>query len=212
MEAKKLPPKVLAVYKAVVELFAKGADLSTLTVSEIAARAGIGKGTIYDYFASKEEMLAGALYYEMDVACRELYERLQDKETLYERIKQILFDMETHKQEMECAFKVLHLLMDNSQISNRLRELLRKKEDKEIPLYQLLKKLIEEELGEEVAVSQEDMLYLVMDTISQLLCFAMYLNYDGIMSVYGTKNIRERICRNVCGNVKSVEKTDGRQE
>ena len=33
MERKQLPPKVLAAFKAVVELFTEGADLNTLTVS-----------------------------------------------------------------------------------------------------------------------------------------------------------------------------------
>ncbi len=208
MERKQLPPKVLAAFKAVVELFTEGADLNTLTVSEITTRAGIGKGTVYDYFANKEEMLAGALYHEMDVVCWELYESLQARKNLYERIEQILLDMEIHRQEMECAFKVLHLLMDNSQVSKQLRELFREKKDGELPLYQMLQKLIQEELGERSRISKEDMLYLVMNTMSKLLCYAMYLNYDGVLSVYGTKNIRERICRAICQEVESVERAE----
>lgn len=209
MERKQLPPKVLAAFKAVVELFTEGADLNTLTVSEITTRAGIGKGTVYDYFANKEEMLAGALYHGMDVVCWELYERLEKKKNLYEKMEQILFDMETNKQEMECAFKVLHLLMDNSQVSKQLRELFREKKDNELPLYQMLQKLIQEELGEGSGISQEDTLYLVMNTMSKLVCYAMYLNYDGVMSVYGTKKIRERICRAICQEVENVERVEG---
>lgn len=55
MEKQELSPKVLAVYKAVAELFMEGADLSSLTVSGITARVGIGKGTVYDYFANQDE-------------------------------------------------------------------------------------------------------------------------------------------------------------
>ena len=153
-------------------------------------------------------MLAGALYHEMDVVCWELYESLQARKNLYERIEQILLDMEIHRQEMECAFKVLHLLMDNSQVSKQLRELFREKKDGELPLYQMLQKLIQEELGERSRISKEDMLYLVMNTMSKLLCYAMYLNYDGVLSVYGTKNIRERICRAICQEVESVERAE----
>lgn len=211
MERKELPSKVLAAYKAVVELFTEGADLNTLTVSEIAVRAGIGKGTVYDYFANKEEMLAGALYHEMDIVCRELYGRLQKKKNFYEKMEQILLDMETHKQEMECAFKVLHLLMDNSQVSKQLRELLREKKDSELPLYQLLQILIEDEIGQENSISREDMLYLVMNTMSKLFCFAMYLNYDGILGDYGTKNVRERICRAACQEIESVGRAGGNE-
>ena len=39
MEGTKQPPKVKAVYQAVIALFAEGADLNSLTVAEIAERA-----------------------------------------------------------------------------------------------------------------------------------------------------------------------------
>lgn len=205
MDKQELSPKVQAVYRAVVELFAEGADLNTLTVSEITARAGIGKGTVYDYFSNKEEMLAGALYHEMNVACQELYERLKDKKNLFEKMEQILLDMENYKQKMECAFKVVHLLMDNSQVSKQLREILQKKENYEIPLYQMLQMLIREEFGEDSKVSEEDMLYLVMNTISKLVCYAMYLNNDVVLEKFGTKTMRERLCKNVCQEVENYK-------
>lgn len=207
MDKQELSPKVQAVYRAVVELFAEGADLNTLTVSEITARAGIGKGTVYDYFSNKEEMLAGALYHEVSVACQELYEKLKDKKNLFEKMEQILIDMENYKQKMECIFKALHLLMDNSQISKQLREILQKKESYDIPLYHLLQMLIREEFGEDSKISEEDMLYLVMNTISKLVCYAMYLNHDVVLEKFGTKTMRERLCKSVCREVESCKQS-----
>lgn len=201
MEKQELSPKVLAAYKAVAELFTEGADLSSLTVSEITARAGIGKGTVYDYFANKEEMLAGALYHEMDVVCSELYKQLQKKRNLYEKMEQILVDMEEHMQEVGCAFKVLHLLMDNSQVSKQLRELFRRRKDNEIPLFALLRELIREELGEDISLSGEDLTYLVMNTVSRLICYAMYLNQDEAVRSFDSKTMRERLCRDICRDV-----------
>lgn len=201
METKELSPKMLAAYKAIIELFTEGADLNTLTVSEITARAGIGKGTVYDYFSNKEEMLAGALYYEMGVACGELYEKLKDRKNLYEKMEQILLDMENYKQKMECAFKVVHLLMDNSQVSKQLREILQQKKNQEIPLYQLMQRLMEEEFEEGSRVSEEDMLYLVMNTISKLICYAMYLNHYAVLKKFDTKTMRDRLCEDICREV-----------
>lgn len=209
MEKKELSPKVQAAYKAVIELFSEGADLNTLTVSEITARAGIGKGTVYDYFSNKEEMLAGALYYEMSVACQELYEKLQGRKNLYEKMEQILLDMEAHKREMECAFKVLQLLTDNSQVSKKLRELLQKRKDNEFPLYQLLKMLVEDELGNGEQISGEDMLYIVMNAISKLVCYAMYLNHDATLKILERKTMRERLCRDICREVDSCKNEAG---
>ena len=50
---KEYPPKVKAMYEAVLELFASGREFGTLKVSEITAKAGIGKGTAYEYFSTK---------------------------------------------------------------------------------------------------------------------------------------------------------------
>ena len=48
MMEKGLAPKVEALYQAIMALFVEGADLNTLTVAEIARKAGIGKGTVYE--------------------------------------------------------------------------------------------------------------------------------------------------------------------
>lgn len=59
-----IPEKKAAVYKAVVELYNEGKNFSNMTVSEIALRAGIGKGTVYEYFTKKEDLVKDALTYE----------------------------------------------------------------------------------------------------------------------------------------------------
>ena len=50
-------------YSAVLRLIAAGKPVDGLKVSEIASEAGIGKGTVYEYFTSREELLAGAVEY-----------------------------------------------------------------------------------------------------------------------------------------------------
>ena len=50
-------------YIAVLRLIAAGKPVEGLKVSEIASEAGIGKGTVYEYFTSREELLAGAVEY-----------------------------------------------------------------------------------------------------------------------------------------------------
>ena len=48
MEEKSYPPKVRAMFEAVLDLFASGRELSTLKVSEITAKAGIGVRVFFD--------------------------------------------------------------------------------------------------------------------------------------------------------------------
>lgn len=48
-----------ALYEAALRLIAKGVNPTAMKVQQIADEAGIGKGTVYEYFASKEEILRG---------------------------------------------------------------------------------------------------------------------------------------------------------
>lgn len=48
---------------ALLELMKENHSLSAITVSLIAERAGIGKGTVYEYFSSKEEIFIETIGY-----------------------------------------------------------------------------------------------------------------------------------------------------
>ena len=58
-------PKEITIFNGVIKLAREGADISKITSQQIAAAAGVGKATIYDYFSSKEEIVMAALMYSM---------------------------------------------------------------------------------------------------------------------------------------------------
>ena len=58
------PDKMRLMFEAVSELIRQQRDISTIKVQDITAEAGIGKGTAYEYFSSKEEIIANALMYD----------------------------------------------------------------------------------------------------------------------------------------------------
>ena len=49
--------KEIAIYKATLELLSGGAEWGAVTVQQIAEAADIGKGTVYEYFPSKDAIL-----------------------------------------------------------------------------------------------------------------------------------------------------------
>lgn len=51
------------IYQGVISLIQSGHQLNELKVSEIAAASGIGKGTCYEYFTSKEEIIRSTLLF-----------------------------------------------------------------------------------------------------------------------------------------------------
>lgn len=59
-------PKEIAVFDATLRLLSSGCELHALKISAIAAEAGIGKGTVYEYFDSKETLILRTLLYQME--------------------------------------------------------------------------------------------------------------------------------------------------
>lgn len=72
--------KVLAMYRAVWAMLDEGLDMSKMKVSDITARAGIGKGTAYEYFRSKEEILSKALWYDFCMQYQIILDRIRKQE------------------------------------------------------------------------------------------------------------------------------------
>lgn len=82
----KLSPKVEALYKAVMELLLEGKEIRKMKVSEITERAGIGKGTAYEYFESREELIVHALNFQQKIWAENIREELEQKSTFLEKI------------------------------------------------------------------------------------------------------------------------------
>ena len=51
------------IFQGVLQLIQQGVDLHTVKVQDIATAAGIGKGTLYEYFSSKDEIIMQTLSY-----------------------------------------------------------------------------------------------------------------------------------------------------
>ena len=73
-----LPEKVRLLYEAVLAMVTDGWDINRMKVSDITAQAGIGKGTAYEYFSSKEEIIANAVLYDVEMRLAHVLEILQE--------------------------------------------------------------------------------------------------------------------------------------
>ncbi len=79
--------KVLAIYRAVWKLIDEGNDISRVKVADITAKAGIGKGTAYEYFRSKEEIVAKALRYDFLTQFQALEDSVENQKDLHSAIE-----------------------------------------------------------------------------------------------------------------------------
>ncbi len=98
---------------AAVELFLEK-DFYQVTVVEIAERAAIGKGTVYEYFSSKEELFKECFAY-----CAESYMQSFRKHfSASSSVKRTMYEiLSTHNELLKDNRKRLHLLFNERPLS-----------------------------------------------------------------------------------------------
>ena len=118
--------KVERLYEAVRTLLEEGKSVNTLTVSEITERAGIGKGTAYEYFKSKEEMIAKAILYGRNNVTRKLQERLATFAYFQDKYREIFNWMEEIYRGEGSVVIFCHIAQESMQLNSPFHEEIRK--------------------------------------------------------------------------------------
>ena len=116
-EVKQLSEKEILIYKAIVDLINEGADVTRMKVGEITAKAGIGKGTAYEYFTSKEEMVKEALEYNTMMQIVAVKEMVENSETFREKFMCILDYMESNKDQIRLFLWMMRIQGNEIDIS-----------------------------------------------------------------------------------------------
>lgn len=198
-------PKEQAIYQAVLALFEEGADINNLTVAEITGRAGIGKGTAYEYFSGKEEMIAKAFLYNGEMFCRQLYEGVCREQTLSDKVNYILLAMEQQMTKTNCVFRLMHMMADNSKVSGWIRKLLQeKKELGFVPAEAVVRKVLHDELEGRAMPSEDEMKYLMLSTYSKVFCYGMLLNDNQYQKEEQRTVMRGLVNRGICREVEEI--------
>lgn len=120
--AQNVPPKVELIYQAIEQLIAEGQDLNAVKVSTITELAGIGKGTAYDYFETKDEMIACALIYQIKNISGLLSEALMKCESFAAQIDFLLDSIEQENGKQQYFLRFVHVLTENSSYCQLVRE------------------------------------------------------------------------------------------
>ena len=181
---KKLPSKVTALYDAVEELIAEDIDIKEIKVSDITCRAGIGKGTAYEYFKNKEEIISSAILYHIDSICSRIMEKMNALDDFAQMIEVIFCTMDEKIVKRGCFIKYIHLLTDNSPISKILRRRVKERDGDICLPSDIIERLIWAGMDGEVIKKSLPKAYIEMEIASRLLVYAAYY----------TLNMEEREC------------------
>ena len=117
-----IPSKVLLTYGAVQELVGEGRDVNDISVAAITERAGIGKGTIYDYFDSREEIIACAFLFYIRQAAERITKAVCGFGSMEEAVNALFDLLDKDSAQKTCFVRFVHGATDNSKYSPIIRE------------------------------------------------------------------------------------------
>ncbi len=90
MISPKYKEKELTIMRALLDLISGGASIAEIKASDIADAAGIGKGTLYNYFTSKEDIFAKTIMYSIKTQLFTIFEQMRQAEGFQEKCYTVL--------------------------------------------------------------------------------------------------------------------------
>lgn len=202
--SKECSPKEKAIYDAVIDLFEEGADLNNLTVAEITKKAGIGKGTAYEYFSDKEEMIAKALFYNSENLCRQVYNGVCKEKNLRDKVNYVLLKMEQQTSKANCILRLVITMSENSTLSRRMREMVQETLSAKAAALNIIKKVLENEFTNRETPSEDIMEYLALSMYSKIMCYAMILKDDKYNNEADRNIMRRLVTDGICREISEV--------
>lgn len=175
-----IPAKVLQLYRAVVRLITEGAEPAKLRVSTITEEAEIGKGTAYEYFDSKEEIVVCAVAYQMQTMMAALEKELLRRRSFREQLEFLLDEISTKEEQNNCFFRLVHLMTDNSEFSRQIRRRLESDAFRQYSPVQMFRKVLGEAVERGELRRNLPMEYMVYTLGARLLAYMVAVSLGGL--------------------------------
>ncbi|HHW71212.1 MAG TPA: TetR/AcrR family transcriptional regulator [Clostridiales bacterium] len=167
--------KQIAIFNAIIELMKNGINPYSIKVSDIAEAAGIGKGTIYDYFNSKEEAISEAILYSVAKEIEYGYSRIKSQDSFKEKFYELLYMIAEKSADNVSTF---NMLLSIGEISKLYEFLLDEKYDLSEYVYmanQIIKHILKAGIEEGIISTTESIPYQIIVTNSLIMGFSQYI-------------------------------------
>lgn len=196
MENDRREEKILPIYEAVLTLIKEGADINSIKVIDISHRAGIGKGTIYEYFDSKEEVITSALLYDKN---RRIQDLLMSLEGSFENmIYQILQWIDANQDFENTFLYLMRIYFGSYHIAEGIRDTFREMHPDETMRDAFIKLVIGQAMKENRITMNRDIIYSVMAIAAQICTYAMtYSNCQKGSEQLDRTELRQYIYENI---------------
>lgn len=188
--------KVLALYQAVIDLIEEDADINGMKVADITNRAGIGKGTAYEYFSSKEEMIAEALMYDMGRQLNQIRRLLEGKESLKAQIYGV-FEWLEHSFGKRSTTQFFRITSNSYEIHNSLYQEFSKAQGNCQLLEGILGVLIEQGRKEGTVPGEMPQTHVYMTLVSNFISFFIFLGHEEGIEDVNREETKDFLYRNI---------------
>lgn len=178
-----LPEKVLLLYEAVLDLVCSGEDISGIKVSDITTRAGIGKGTAYDYFDSKEEIIVCALLYSMMGIIDKVTEELSTCVGFKAQVEGLFTIIENNIVERSYFIRFINFITNSSIYTQTLRQITKDGVHcDEIPM-QMLGQMVGDAMKRGEVRTDLPLDYLTYELMAKSITYIVVLGEDNKISM-----------------------------
>lgn len=189
-----LSPKVKALYEAVLELIVENVDVRGAKVSDITGRAGIGKGTAYEYFTNKEEIIGNALLYHIDLFCGQIMESIRGMDDFSSMVEYIFTCLDREIQKRDCLVQFIHLATDNSSISKLLHKKIKEGRPDICMPQDVIDQMIQAGIKQGKIQEKLPFLYMRMVIMSKVLVYIFYIIDERASGECGKEQMHRLLC------------------
>lgn len=187
--------KELALFQAVLDLIEENADFSSMKVSDITGKAGIGKGTAYEYFSSKEEMVAKALIWAIEKQTEKALTTLSQRSSMEDKIYGILEFIETEMCSKKCNVQLLKVLAHSCEMKEKLQQ----EFEKAMPMQKSVERVIRdiicsgEREGKIAPELKQTFRYSIL--VSGMMSYVMFLTQNRGFYEVSRGEMKQFLCR-----------------
>lgn len=168
--------KEIVIFNGLIDLIRNGANPYSIKVSDIAKAANIGKGTIYDYFSSKEEAISKALLYSINNELESAHLRIQSRDNFKDMFFEVLTIIEEN---MQNNLSTINLLLSSGGVHKFYEHLQTEKHDLSNCIKvidNLVRKLLTVGYKEGIINTKEDHYYQTMAVRGAVASYSGYLS------------------------------------
>lgn len=196
-QKKQISEKELAMYQAVVDLIEENVDINSIKVSDITNRAGIGKGTAYEYFSSKDEMVAKTLLWRYCEDVETVLETIAKCHSLEEQILAILEFIRTQMRGKRFYIFLLNVQGHSCDISESLKKEVEKTGLVYKNIGRIMDALYEQGVKENKIPLNMKKTYIFMVLFPGFISYFMYLNAGCPNQEVEEEELKQFICKNM---------------